>query len=88
MLKGYGRVGIMQDGTLDAAGDGQHEEVASHIHHCHLAPGQISCIFVKIYEPASAEEKKIRPEVAALKRTGSSKSRFSPYDKVLAWRVR
>ena len=57
------------------------------IHHCHLAPAQISCIFVKIYEPASAEEKKIRPEVAALERTGSSKSRFFPYDKVLAWRV-
>ena len=28
------------------------------IHHCHLAPAQIRCIFVKIYEPASAEEKK------------------------------
>ena len=42
MIKGYVWVGIMRNGTLDVAGDGRHEEAASHIHHCHSPPGLIS----------------------------------------------
>jgi hypothetical protein len=46
------------------------------IHLIHYSPGQISWVSLKIYEPMSAQEKKLGLEVAVLKRTGSSKSQL------------
>ena len=43
------------------------------IHLGHHPPGQISRVSLKIYDLMSAQEKKLDVEVAALKRTGSSK---------------